>query len=85
MIEREIQNCRRLKELWEEASIEWMIVSGSEETPFIYAPNLGQLLDRKIALMQEYGDCEPRIDPEYMFRVASDPYADPSPGEEPVD
>jgi hypothetical protein len=85
MIEREIQNCRRLKELWEEASIEWMIVSGSEETPFIYAPNLGTLLDRKIALMQEYADCEPRIDPEYMFRVASDPYAAPSPGEEPVD
>lgn len=85
MIEREIRNCRRLKELWEETPVEWMIVSGSEETPFIYAPNLGQLLDRKIALMQEYGDCEPRIDPEYMFRVASDPYADPSPGEESVD
>ena len=82
MIEREIQNCRRLKELWEETPIEWMIVSGSEETPFIYAPNLGRLLDRKIALMQEYGDCEPRIDPEYMFRVASDPYAEPSSGED---
>jgi hypothetical protein len=62
-----------------------MIVSGSEETPFIYAPNLGQLLDRRIALMQEYGGCEPRIDPDYMFQVVGDPYAEPSPDEETVD
>ncbi len=79
MIEREIRNCVKLKELWEEAEIEWMIVSGSEETPFIYAPNLGTLLERKVELMREYGDHEPRIDPEYMFRVASDPYAESSP------
>jgi len=85
MIEREIQNCRLLKELWDTAEVEWMIVSGSEETPFIYGPNLGTLLDRKIALMQEYGGCEPRIDPEYMFRVVGDPYEEPSPDEETVD
>ena len=74
MIEREIRNCRTFKELWEITSVEWMIVSGSEETPFIYAQNLGKFLDRKIILMQEYGRYEPHIDPEFMFRVAGDPY-----------
>jgi hypothetical protein len=75
MIAREIRNCRALKELWENSGIEWMIVSGSEETPFIYAEHWGELLDRKIRLMEEYGACEPRIDPEYMFQVRGNPYA----------
>lgn len=76
MIAREIRNCRAFKELWETTDVEWMIVSGSVETPFIYAENLGELLDRKIQLMQEYGACGPRIDPEYMFQVVEDPYVE---------
>jgi hypothetical protein len=73
MVEREIRNCRTLKELWETTSVEWMVVSGSEETPFIYAQNLGDLLDRKVVLMQKYGRYDPCIDPDFMFRVAGDP------------
>ncbi len=82
MIEREICNCRALKDIWESSSIEWMIVSGSEETPFIYAENLGELLDRKIDLMETYADCEPRIDADYMYRVAQNPYSDISRSED---
>ncbi len=76
MIEREIRNCNTLRDLWATSAVEWMIVSGSGETPFIYAQNLGELLDRKIFLMQKHARCEPHIDPDFMFRVTGDPYSE---------
>jgi hypothetical protein len=78
MIEREIRNCRALKDLWESSPIEWMIVSGGEETPFIYAANLGELLDRKIEMMESFADCEPCIDADFMYRVTENPYTQKS-------
>jgi len=74
MIQREIQNCRELIELWEAAPIEWMIVSGSEETPFIHAKNFPRLLRKKMALMEEHRADDPSIDPDYMFRIKNNPY-----------
>ena len=74
MIKREIQNCRDLIQLWKEAPIEWMIISGAEETPFIHGNNFPKLLEKKIALMEKHKDDEPFIDPDYMFRVANNPY-----------
>ena len=74
MIEREIQNCRELIELWETARIEWMIVSGSGETAFIHGENFPHLLDKKIALMEKHQNDEPFVDPDYMFRLANNPY-----------
>lgn len=76
MCRREVLNCRELIQIWKDAAIEWMIISGGEETPFIHAGNFGKLLEKKIALMEEHMDDEPYIDPDYMFRVAHDPYAD---------
>jgi hypothetical protein len=73
MIDREIQNCRELLRLWEEAPLEWMIISVTE-TPFIHGENFPKLLRKKIALMERHKNDEPYIDPDYMFRVANNPY-----------
>lgn len=74
MIEREIQSCRELIKIWETARIEWMIVSGSEETAFIYGENFPHLLDKKIALMEKHRNDEPSVDLDYMFRLPNNPY-----------
>lgn len=74
MMEKEIRNCRELIELWNESPIEWMIVSGTEETPFIHAANFAELLEKKITLMENHRKDEPSLDPDYMFRLADNPY-----------
>jgi hypothetical protein len=69
MMEREIKNSKEMLDLWRESSVEWMIISGSVETPFIHGKNFGDLLGRKIELMQQHKNDEPRIDPDFMFRL----------------
>jgi hypothetical protein len=71
MIEREIENAKELRELWQESPIEWIIISGSVETPFIHGDNFGDLLEHKIELMEKHRTDKPRIDPDYMFRLPS--------------
>jgi hypothetical protein len=67
MMDREIENTREWLEIWEYAPVEWMIITGDKETPFIYGGNLPELLRKKIKLMQTYRDAEPFIDREFMF------------------
>jgi len=74
MIEREIRNCQELIRLWKETPVEWMVISGTEETPFIYAENFANLLEKKITLMEKHKKDEPFIEPDYMFRIADNPY-----------
>ncbi|MBE0461351.1 MAG: hypothetical protein IBX60_06940 [Candidatus Aminicenantes bacterium] len=74
MIEREIHNARELSDIWRTAPIEWLIVSGSEETPFIHGENFAELLEKKIMLMEKHTNDEPFIDSGYMFRVSENPY-----------
>jgi hypothetical protein len=69
MIDREIGNTRDWLSLWESSRTEWMMVSGVGETPFIYGENFAGLLRRKIELMRRRRGDEPRIDPDYMFRL----------------
>ncbi len=76
MIEEEIQNSMELNELWKTAPVEWMIISEKGESPFIYGENFAKLLEKKIALMKRHKKDEPFIDPDYMFRVANNPYED---------
>jgi hypothetical protein len=75
MVNREITNSRNLIELWRTSPVCFMAVSALGETPFIYGSNFPDLLGRKVELMQRYGDCEPRIDDTFMWRVPNDPYA----------
>lgn len=67
MMDREIENTGEWLEIWEHAPVEWMIISGDKETPFIYGGNLPELLREKIKLMQTYRDAEPFIDRKFMF------------------
>ncbi|MGD8540349.1 MAG: hypothetical protein PVI66_16680 [Candidatus Aminicenantes bacterium] len=71
MMEREIENAKEMIELWRESPVEWIIISGSVETPFIHGDNFGDLLERKIDLMQMHKNDEPRVDPDFMFRLPS--------------
>ncbi len=78
LIDREIENSKRFLELWQDAGsagVEWMTVSGSGETAFIYGENFPDLLRRRMALMEKHRSDEPFIDPDFMFRVTGDPYS----------
>ena len=74
LIESEIRNAQDCLDLWENSPVEWMIVSGQGETPFIYGMNFGLLLKKKIVLMRRHKNDNPSIDPDYMFRVENNPY-----------
>ncbi len=69
MVSSEIANTKDLLELWETAEAEFMPVSGVGETSYIYGENFGELLKKKIDLMKKYGDREPYIDKEILWRV----------------
>ena len=71
----EVRNTRDLLDLWRNAPVEWLIVSGRGETPFLHGPNFPELLETKIRLTRKYSRFEPRVDPGYMFRLPNDPYA----------
>ena len=69
MVLDEIDNTRDLYDLWTRTDRSWMIVSADKETTFIYDDSFGDHLLRKISLMQGREDDEPRIDPEFQWRV----------------
>jgi len=69
MIAREIECASELLSLWEESTTEFMVVSEVGETSYIYGENFGDLVREKIRLMREYGQVEPRIDEEILWRT----------------
>ena len=69
MVTQEIANTRDLLELWENSTTEFMTVSSEDENTFTYGENFGDLLRRRIELMEGHQNDEPYIDPEFMWRV----------------
>jgi hypothetical protein len=69
MVLDEIENTKKLLELWETSSTNWMILSDVGETTFIYYKNFGEQLKRKITLMKGHENDEPRVDPNFQWRV----------------
>ena len=69
MVDGELQNTRKLLKLWKEADRVFMPVSTVAETLHLYGDNFGELLAKKIELMEAHRDDIPRIDPEYMWRM----------------
>lgn len=69
MVLDEIDNAKELLNLWETSRTNWMIVSDVGETTFIYYKNFGELVKRKIALMQGHENDEPYVDPDFQWRV----------------
>jgi len=69
MMDLDIQNTRLLLALWEQQETEWILVSAAGETTFVFGPNLGDHLQRKIELTERYRDAEPYIDPDVLWRI----------------
>ncbi|HOW87008.1 MAG TPA: hypothetical protein P5119_13515 [Candidatus Aminicenantes bacterium] len=77
MIDDEIRNAGDLAALFETSRIRFMPVDPSGETFNMYGRNLAELVRKKIALMKEHRDDEPRIDPDFMWRLPPDAGLDP--------
>jgi hypothetical protein len=69
MVESEIANARDLLDLWRTASTEFMLVADGGATPFVHGERFGEHLERKIDLMQAYGDRPPAIDEGIVWRL----------------
>ena len=69
MVLDEIENTKKLLDLWETSKTNWMILSAVGETTFIYYRNFGEQLKRKIALMKGHENDEPYVDPDFQWRV----------------
>jgi hypothetical protein len=81
MVELELENTKKLLQLWRETDIVFMPIYRYGENGHDYGPNFGECLQKKIALMQEYGDHPPYIDPDYMWRLPEDTDLDIDPEE----
>jgi hypothetical protein len=77
MIDDEIANARALAALFEESKTRFMPVDPTGETFNMYGTNLPGLIRRKVALMEEHRNDEPRIDPDFMWRLPPDSGLDP--------
>ena len=69
VIDSELENTRALLDLWRTADTEFMVVSQTGETPFLYGENFGELLERRIRLMEQYRHSEPRIEEGILWKV----------------
>lgn len=69
MVQSEIDNTKSLLEVWNEGATETIPISRIGETLHIYGENFGELLQRKIGLMEAHKNDEPYIDPDYMWRM----------------
>lgn len=69
MVESELENTRDLLQLWRESDVAFMPVAAHGETLHAYGMNFGDLLGEKIRLMEIHAADEPRIDPDFMWRM----------------
>jgi len=69
-IDLELANARGLLEHFENSPTEFMVVSATGESTFIYGKNLGEHLRTKIRLMEKYRHRKPHIDRDILWRPA---------------
>lgn len=69
MTENETENAKSLLAIWNEGGTEVLPISIAGETLHIYGGNFGELLQRKIRLMEAHKNDEPYVDPNYMWRM----------------
>jgi len=69
MVASELANAKVLLKLWESSVVDFMPLNAFSETMHDYGVNFGDVLQKKIALMETYGDRLPYIDPHYMWRM----------------
>jgi hypothetical protein len=66
---RELDNARNLLLLWERSDVDFMPLMAHGETTHHCGMILGELLRHRIDLMERYGDREPAIVADYMWRM----------------
>jgi len=69
MVASEIENMQKLLDLWNTSQTDFMVVSDQGESVHIHGENFGELVQKKIELMQKYGAAEPCVDPNFIWRV----------------
>ncbi|MFQ5628636.1 MAG: hypothetical protein ACE5I1_07740 [bacterium] len=69
MVSREIENAADLLYLCESSMVDFMVVSKTGETSYIYGENFCELVKRKIELMEKYRYFEPFIDDDILWRI----------------
>ncbi len=69
-IDLELENTHGLLEHFENSPTEFMVVSETGESTFIYGKNLGEHLRTKLRLMEKYRHRKPRIDRDILWRPA---------------
>ncbi len=69
MVQGETENARDLLDLWRTSEAAFMPVAALGETLHTYGENFGELLERKIRLMETHAGDEPFVDPEFMWRL----------------
>jgi hypothetical protein len=72
MLDDELENARNLLALWEKTDVEFIPIHAYGETWHEYGENLGELIRRKIVLMEKHRNDKPYIDPEFMWRMPAD-------------
>jgi hypothetical protein len=77
MVDDEVGNARALAALFEASKTRFMPVDPTGETFNMYGTNLPDLIRRKVALMEKHRNDEPRIDPDFMWRLKPDAGLDP--------
>ena len=77
MVDDEITNAKDLAALFESSKTRFMPVDPTGETFNMYGANLPELIRKKIALMEKHRNDEPRIDPDFMWRLPADAGLDP--------
>ena len=69
-IDLELENARGFLDHFENSPTEFMVVSGTGETTFIYGKNLGEHVREKIRLMEKYRHKKPHIPTDILWRAA---------------
>jgi hypothetical protein len=77
MVDDEIANAKALAALFESSKTAFMPVDPKGETFNMYVTNLPELIRKKLALMEKHRNDEPRIDPDFMWRLPQDAGLDP--------
>ncbi len=72
MMAHELENTEELLTLWRSSTVAFMPISRAGETAHLYGENFGDLLERKLTLMERHRNDEPYIDPNYMWRMPRD-------------
>lgn len=69
MVRHELDNTRELLALCRSTDAEVIPIWSGGETLHIYGENFQELLERKIILMERHMNDEPRVDPNFMWRM----------------